>query len=119
MRLLRTATACPARGTIPAAALDLRGPRCRKGRHLPAPDGGRHRMDRLPPQPSPPPPSVWLPVGVSVLILLSATALVTQRLGTLQSRLEATEGARAKQAADMHTRLEGVQTELSAIRQEL
>jgi S1-C subfamily serine protease len=60
-----------------------------------------------------------LPVGASVLILLSATALVSQRLGTLQSRLEATEGARAKQAADMHTRLEGVQTELSAIREEL
>lgn len=76
-------------------------------------------MDRQPDQPSSPPPNVWLPVGVSVLLLLSGTALVTHRLGTLQSRLEATEGARAMQAADMRTRLEGVQSELSVIREEL
>ncbi len=76
-------------------------------------------MDRMPAQSSPRPPNVWLPVGVSALVLLSGAALVTQRLGTLQSRLESTEGARAKQAADMRTRLEGVQNELSVIRAEL
>lgn len=76
-------------------------------------------MDRQPAQPSSPPPSIWLPVGVSVLVLLSATAVVGQRLGTLQSRLEATEGARTRQAADVHTRLEGVQSELTGIRAEL
>jgi len=60
-----------------------------------------------------------LPVGLSVLVLLSGVAVVTQRLGSLQSRIEEAEGARVKQAADVRSRLEGVQSELSGIRQEL
>ena len=76
-------------------------------------------MDRQPGKPPTPVPTHWLPVGFSVLVLLSATAVVAQRIGSLQSRLEEAEGAHAKQAADVRNRLEGVQTALSGIRDEL
>ena len=53
-------------------------------------------MDRQPGQPTPPRPHAWLPVGFSVLILLAATAVVAQRVSTLQSRLDEAESARTK-----------------------
>jgi S1-C subfamily serine protease len=76
-------------------------------------------MDRHPVQPIAPTPRVWLPVGLSVLVLASGAAVVTQRLGSLRERIEEAEDARVRQAADVHSRLVEVQSELTGIRQEL
>jgi S1-C subfamily serine protease len=76
-------------------------------------------MDRQPVPPAPRRPRAWLPIGVALLALFSATAVVTQRVGSLRARIEEAEGARARQAADVHARLESVQSELSGIRAEL
>jgi S1-C subfamily serine protease len=76
-------------------------------------------MDRQPVQLPTPAPRIWVPIAVSVLALLSSMAVVAKRLGSLQTRLEQAEGVRAKQASEVHTRLEGLQNELSGIREEL
>lgn len=76
-------------------------------------------MDRHPGSPTPPRPRVWLPVGLAVASLLAATAVVSQRLGTLKDRLELAESARARQTADVNEHIEGVRSELSGIRREL
>lgn len=76
-------------------------------------------MDRQPVPSVPPPPRVWLPVGLAAAVLLSGTAVVTQRVTSLGERMEEVEGARASQTADMRQRLESVREELSGIRLEL
>ncbi len=76
-------------------------------------------MDRQPGSPTPRTPRVWLPVGLALGTLGLATAVVTQRLGTLGQRLEQVEQARARQSADVGARLADVKDELSGIRNEL
>lgn len=76
-------------------------------------------MDRQPVPPTSPALRIWLPIGLSGALLLSAMALVAHRLDSLQSRLEQAEGARARQSADMDARWDGVRTEISGIRQDL
>src|SRR5688572_4412181 len=119
MRSQGAGSGSPSPAGIPTADLDPGARHCRKGPHLQALDEGRSPMDRQPVQSPHSPASAWLPVGTSLVVLLSATAVVTQRLGRLQERIEQAEGARSQQAADVHTRLEQVQTELSGIRAEL
>src|SRR5262245_34715747 len=118
MRPSRPGRRARQRRKFPAARLDLRRRMCRKGRHPPTPNEGCARMDRQPDHTAPT-PRVWLPVGLSVLALLSGAAVVTQRLGSLQARIEEAEDARVRQSADLHSRLAEVQGEITGIRKEL
>lgn len=76
-------------------------------------------MDRQPASPTPSAPRVWLPVGLAAGVLLSGTAVVTQRVTSLGERMEQAEGARSSQTEDMRQRLESVRDELTGIRREL
>lgn len=75
-------------------------------------------MDRQPGSP-PPRPRVWLPIALSGAALAGSAAVVTQRLGNLNQRLEQAEFARERQSADVGEHMEDFENELSGIRREL
>jgi len=70
--------------------------------------------------PTPSSPSrAWLPIGVASALILSASAVVTNRVTSLNKRLELAESLRENQTTDLREHLQGMQQELSGIRDEL
>jgi len=61
----------------------------------------------------------WLPVTLATGLVLSAAAVVSNRIGGLKERLELAESARLRLSQDLRTDLDSVEGELTALRDEL